>query len=37
MPQRALELLEALLHQGLLPDGITDNALVSAGKQGTLP
>ena len=35
-PQRALQLLEAMLHQGLLPDVITYNALVSACEKGAL-
>ena len=34
--QRALEILEAMLYQGLLPDGITYNALVSACEKGAL-
>ena len=36
-PQRALQLLEAMLHQGILPDGITYSALVSACGKGTQP
>ena len=35
-PQRAVQLLEAMLHQGLLPDGITYSALVSACEKGAL-
>ena len=37
LPQRALQLLEAMLHQGLLPDVVTYNALISACEKGTLP
>ena len=36
-PRGALQLLEAMLHQGLLPDGITYTALDSACGQGTQP
>ena len=36
-PQRALHLLEAMLHQGLLPDGIPYDALISACGKGTQP
>ena len=36
LPQRALQLLEAMLRQGLMPDGITYDALVSACETGVL-
>ena len=34
--QRALQLVAAMRHQGLLPDGITYNTLVSACEKGAL-
>ena len=37
LPQRALQHLEAMLRQGLLPNLITYNAVISACKEGTLP
>ena len=37
VPQRALQLFEAKLHRGLLPDVITYSALISACAKGTLP
>ena len=37
LPQRALELFETMLHQGILPDVITYSALISACEKGALP
>ena len=34
LPQRALELLETMPHQGLLPNVITYSALISACEKG---
>ena len=35
-PQLALQLFEAMLHQGFLPDGATYNALFNACAKGLL-
>ena len=37
MPQRDLQLLEAMLYQGLLPDVITYSAAISACEKGQQP
>ncbi len=36
-PERALELIEAMQRQGLVPDVITYNALISACEKGKQP
>ena len=37
LPLRAGQLLDGMMRQGLLPDGITYTALISAGGKGTPP
>ena len=37
LPQRALQLFEAMLYQGLLPNVITYSALITACGNGALP